>query len=982
MYMTNDAPASAPDSGKRAIDLLREGFFPEWWSFVPVAGKATYVKEWSTKPLTRAQCIQAYEARSDYNGIGVVTGHFSKGLIALDIDGEEADARYRAIAGSEYEAFGEERTMAWTSGKPGRRQILYRVPPVIVEELEKVKTLILRTDGEWHLGHSDVDRTAPKQGELAEGAEYQEVVLRFNQCQSVLPGSVHPSGRRYQWLNYNGQEVALAPGWVLDAIRPYRKPVPWRTEEMSKVMEEEFGQTLLPPRQIRGWFYKEEIQAKLRPRLTDLVFNHPTFEKYGWKRRSGDHPQMMSGCPWHGGTSGTTFQFAEETGCWDCKACGVYGNPLHFIHKIRTNDMYAPPPEGTALETYVAELTTALGYSYPEDARAQVIKEAPRTVMSEREFHEALIKIHDEELNPAIRVGRMAALAAETGRRLTGVQCLAAMDEYRYYEDSRRTNEKKEWWQAVERMQFLVPNLLMKPTQVMLHAAGGLGKTSACMGLATAVGRGTPIRIRGIELPVKQGPVLWIQNDQNPAKLLQDCEDNGINPALDKWFIVKRGFQINHTHEFAEWIRAYKPALVVVDSIGSCSTKMQVEEKDKAFASPFYYYAEKNGDPGESGFPATSIIWIHHDNASGEARGTRYLVAAVDEQWHLRTLSDEEREALRGRGRSPANCRMIQIKKSRLGRQGDLLVVERDQDFAYSVWDYTPTERREDQGQGDPEPNTMALRIVKDRVLEARAEGGEARDRMTAKEVWERLVEEMTGQARQAPSSKTVKRWLDRWVTNGVLREGKPVVIEGQRKPVPSYTLPPTSSRALSIPTGLLSVIPRDRLLQQELRTDTPKQDPEVVRSNERDQPVQKMNGHRPDNAQDVRSNIPVTESDLGDGRTTDKNRLGKEDTRESDQAVWIPSEQEPEVATGSGAGDPLGGALPGGSDAEGPLRGDGAAAPMDGKSPADSDVGGAGPAPLRPDLDAAPLMEWADEDEGDLSFLDQFRSDSDGALG
>jgi hypothetical protein len=54
----------------------------------------------------------------------------------------------------------------------------------------------------------------------------------------------------------------------------------------------------------------------------------------------------------------------------------------------------------------------------------------------------------------------------------------------------------------------------------------------------------------------------------------------------------------------------------------------------------------------------------------------------------------------------------------------------------------------------------------------------------------------------------------------------------------------------------------------------------------------------------------------------------------------------------------------------------------MDGKSPADSDVGGAGPAPLRPDLDAAPLMEWADEDEGDLSFLDQFRSDSDGALG
>jgi len=983
--MTAVTPASGatPEEGKRAIDLLREGIFPQWWSFVPVAGKATFVKNWANTPLSVQMCIEAYKANPSYTGIGVVTGAFSKGLIALDIDGLEADARFKAFVGEGYEAHGEESTISWTSGRPGRRQVLYRIPEQIWPQLEKVKTLILRSDGVWHLGHSDVDRQDGKVNGQ-ENTEYEEVVLRFNACQSVLPGSPHPTtGGRYRFLQYNEGVVAPAPGWLLDLLRPYRKPVPWLPDKAQKELDAELGgQTVIPPRQIRGWFFKEEVQARLRPRLTDLVFNHQVFDKYGWKQRGGENPQMMSGCPWHGGQSGTSFQFSAHSGCWDCKACGVGGDVLDFIHKIQVGNMYADQPTGADLEKYVADLATEIGFQYPEDARALITKEAPRVVMDERQFHEALIKIHDEELNPAIRVGRMAGLAAETGRRLTGTQCLAAMDEYRYYEDSRRTNEKKAWWQDVERMQFLVPNLLMRPTQVMLHAAGGLGKTSACMGLATAVGRGTPMRIRGIELPVKQGPVLWIQNDQNPAKLLQDCEDNGINPALDKWFIVKRGFQINHTHEFAEWIRAYKPALVVVDSIGSCSTKMQVEEKDKAFASPFDYYAEKNGDPGESGFPATSIIWIHHDNASGEARGTRYLVAAVDEQWHLRTLSDEEREALRGRGRSPANCRMIQIKKSRLGRQGDLLVVERDQDFAYSVWDYTPTERREDQGQGDPEPNTMALRIVKDRVLEARAEGGEARDRMTAKEVWERLVEEMTGQARQAPSSKTVKRWLDRWVTNGVLREGKPVVIEGQRKPVPSYTLPPTSSRALSIPTGLLSVIPRDRLLQQELRTDTPKQDPEVVRSNERDQPVQKMNGHRPDNAQDVRSNIPVTESDLGDGRTTDKNRLGKEDTRESDQAVWIPSEQEPEVATGSGAGDPLGGALPGGSDAEGPLRGDGAAAPMDGKSPADSDVGGAGPAPLRPDLDAAPLMEWADEDEGDLSFLDQFRSDSDGALG
>lgn len=901
--------------GKRAIDLLREGVFPHWWSFVPVAGKATFVKNWANTPLSVQMCIEAYKANPSYTGIGVVTGAFSKGLIALDIDGPEADARFKAFVGDAYEAHGEESTISWTSGRPGRRQVIYRIPEQIWPQLEKVKTLILRSDGEWHLGHSDVDRQDGKEGGK-ENTDYEEVVLRFNACQSVLPGSPHPTtGGRYRFLNYNEGVVAPAPGWLLDLLRPYRKPVPWLSEKDQKELDAELGgQTVIPPRQIRGWFFKEEVQARLRPRLTDLVFNHQVFDKYGWKQRGGENPQMMSGCPWHGGQSGTSFQFSEHSGCWDCKACGVGGDVLDFIHKIEAGNMYADRPTGADLEKYVANIATEIGFDYPEDARAQVIKEVPRTVMNARDFHEALIKIHDEELNPALRTARMAELAAETGRRLTGAQCLAAMDEYRYYEDSRRQNEKKAWWQNVERMQYLVPNLLARPTQVMLHAAGGLGKTSACMGLATAVGRGTPIKIRGIELPVQQGPVLWIQNDQNPAKLLQDCEDNGINPAVDDWFIVKRGFQINHTHEFGEWVRQYKPALVVVDSIGSCSTKMQVEEKDKGFASPFYYYAEKNGNP-DDGFPATSIIWIHHDNANGEARGTRYLVAAVDEQWHLRTLSEDERESLRERRHSPSNCRMIQIKKSRLGRQGDLLVVERDQDFAYSVWDYTPTERREDQGQGDPEPNTMALRIVKDRVFQARSEGGDGEDRVTAKEVWERLVEEMTGQGRQAPSSKTVKRWLDRWVTNGVLKEGKKVKVEGVKAPVQTYTLPPTPSRALPPVPCLLSIVPSNPLQEQEITMDTPPSPEYGVHRSEDGQPVPDNDGHRPDPEEDVHRFSSVVPSDLEERRTTDTPTRANKEIHGPRESFPDAGTVASEIGEGAQAADHLGEEVPGGQD-------------------------------------------------------------------
>lgn len=165
----------------------------------------------------------------------------------------------------------------------------------------------------------------------------------------------------------------------------------------------------------------------------------------------------------------------------------------------------------------------------------------------------------------------------------------------------------------------------------------------------------------------------------------------------------------------------------------------------------------------------------------------------------------------------------------------------------------------------------MALRIVKERVQEARGEGAEGSDRVTAKEVWERLVEEMGGQGRRAPSQKTVKRWLDRWVSNGVLVEGKPVKVEGQRKPVPSYTLPPTLSRALPFQKCLLSVHPSDPLQEQDLRTDTRTEAGEDVRSSpEAEQPGPVMNGHLPDQKEVVRSKIPVPEGDLADERTTD----------------------------------------------------------------------------------------------------------------
>ena len=63
---------------------------------------------------------------------------------------------------------------------------------------------------------------------------------------------------------------------------------------------------------------------------------------------------------------------------------------------------------------------------------------------------------------------------------------------------------------------------------------------------------------------------------------------------------------------------------------------------------------------------------------------------------------------------------------------------------------------------------------------------------MTCQAVWEQLVEEVTGQGREAPSRRSVKRGLNRWVEDGVLVLGG-VVMDGVKKGTrtSTYLTPP-----------------------------------------------------------------------------------------------------------------------------------------------------------------------------------------------
>lgn len=868
-YMTSPEGSKPEFENERVFDLWKKGIFPADWAIIPVAGKDTYVEGWKDHVLSKKDCDFEYRSRREYRGLGVVTGRLSGGLVAIDIDGVNADERFKEAIGDSYEALGEETTMAWTSGKPGRRQILYRLPDFLYKELDHIVKLVLRLDGSWEQKQDKLkDRKAAEN-------DYEEVVIRFNKCQSVLPNSPHPdTGELYRFLNYNGGKPADAPDWLCDLMGSFREPVEFLSEGELSELNSEVGETLVPSAQIRGWFFKKEgpVQNALIPRLADLIFKHPTFDKYGWKQRGGSRPQMMSGCPWHGGSSGTSFQYNPENGCWDCKACGVGGDVLDFVHKIETGDMDVGRPTGPALEKYVQKITTELGFKYPDDALpVSKTTEVPKISMGADEFLDQLLKIYKENKNPAIQLDKMALLALETGRRMSGFQCMEALNEYRYFKKSEET-ENEAWWNGVEKPAPVIPDLLNKPSQVILHAAGGLGKTSTCMALARAILNRQKVKIRGLDVMAEEGPVLWISNDQSTGKLLQDCEDNDIDYKSPR-FVVKTHFQLNHVQKLKDWVCKYKPVLVVVDSLGSCSTRMQTEEHKKAFAMPLYEYAQMNGALDEDGFPATCILWIHHDNAEGGIRGTRYLSAAVDETWHLKRPTDEENENLRERGYKAETCRLIQIGKSRLGREGDLLVTERNADFEFSLNDYTPTQRREDNGQGDPDPFTMVLKILKDKTEDPED------DAMTKHEIYEELRSQLIGLGVKVPTSRSAERWVDRWVSKKLVKEDGKRVSHKKGRPAPTYRVN-VQNPFMFDSEWFLSVIPPNQLGEKEsdLTTDPIFRQADLSENtpvSENPETVSTVSDATPETGQAF-SDTPAPEpdpADLSENQTPDENR-------------------------------------------------------------------------------------------------------------
>ena len=277
--------------------------------------------------------------------------------------------------------------------------------------------------------------------------------------------------------------------------------------------------------------------------------------------------------------------------------------------------------------------------------------------------------------NPAEAAHAMNTLALEAGYRDAGALERLLISQIQF-EDQDEVMSLETLLSKDLKFEYLIPDLLPCPGVVMVHGAGGDGKSMSAWTIAKHVARGLPFNVRGDLVPVEQGPVLILNGDQSEVQVQQqmrDLEFTDSDPVH-----VQMGWDLNWYFRFIKLVKKHKPKLVVIDSITGCSRGSAFDENKKEFASPIYWLANNNGRT----FDACTILLIHHANKTGGFRGTTAIRDAVDEVWGLRRPDKKQLE------RVGSNARLISVEKSRAGRDGTKLLMKLEDDLTFSLADY------------------------------------------------------------------------------------------------------------------------------------------------------------------------------------------------------------------------------------------------------------------------------------------------------
>ncbi|MBW4460577.1 MAG: bifunctional DNA primase/polymerase [Nodosilinea sp. WJT8-NPBG4] len=606
----NNVISFTPTSSELRGSLISGlSIIPADWALTPVIDKAPMRSGWQTEaPIDRNRLTESLmygdelpsskggKWKAWWNGYGIRTGSVSGGLLAIDCDGPSAKRVLTALG--PYTS-----TVSWTSGKPGRAQLLYQLPRDLQKRMDAVNFSNVSVD--------EYDGVTATVGE--------ELGFRYNGACSTLPPSYHPDTKEpYRWIiSPEGHTVSDAPKWLVQFL----------TDKCDEIELDTLAKkaTLNHEAKAKGGSWDDVEWAKHYLRN----INPSTFDWQSWSK-----------CVFAAHTAGVD---EDTVRAW--------------------SDNYKSPEKFDITWPYIKERVSGkrvsigtLNYFAKQQGWSAVKAIEDGFVPSEKakddyevSFAELIAEVReanehkDVDYRDFVLFDKLVKKHNTTRKRIEEILRRIQKDEGILQKTS---FSAKEFCNLEEDgIGWLIPGFVPSSTMIMLSAIAKDGKSTLVYDLLTALIHKRPFLG---EKPTKRCKVLLIQTEENASVLKKNLDTIGLfdeSCVLDDDLLrVELSWDINRLDILEGWISSYKPDFIIFDSLRSISGNNAGEsanENNAQFAVPLGNLKSKLNT-----FGLPSLI-IHHNNKSTESKlnnksaGSGSIVSKPDILWQYGRLSDD-----------------------------------------------------------------------------------------------------------------------------------------------------------------------------------------------------------------------------------------------------------------------------------------------------------------------------------------------------
>lgn len=580
--------------------LLIEGLdvIPQDWALTPLrSNKAPYRTAWQHEtPLTRGEIIAEIES-GEARGYGIRTGSISGGIVAIDFDGFSASSKALELSGGEPLP----ETVTFTSNRPGREQRLYLIPQ---EYWATIKTTKIKTGG------------------VGDDGKPEQLELRWDGCQSVLPPSVHPTTGHYRWRK-SPQEIAIAPApmWVIEAMLAdtTEAQTPLLNQDSHPSVTDRWSDTdwaLSYLNALSAWRaddYDDWLAVGMALHSVDdsLKSEWDNWSRQSPKYKQGDCDKKWKSFKRQGVAIGTLAHIAKQDG---------WRSPLR-------------PGQNT-----LPSSRKSIG-SLPSDTKLSTVERFKADLLA--------LANSDDDIERLVRINELASTyrmpATEIRKALSKTEVATRTPKAQTF----RLDEFLSM--ETEGIDYLVPGLLPRGETVLCVGLPKSGKTLLSIDAAFAVATGES---KFLGETVQQGKVLIVSVDESPQSTKLKLLKRGFRASDAENVAVMTTWDVSQMAELEAKLEDFRPDLVVIDSLKRITAGREISENSAEFADIIYQLKELLGRYG-----AASIL-VHHSNKSqdavgvGRVRGSTAIAGACWGIWqldHIIQTVDENGKPIKGK---------------------------------------------------------------------------------------------------------------------------------------------------------------------------------------------------------------------------------------------------------------------------------------------------------------------------------------------